>query len=386
LLIVLLCLMVGADTVCLGAFPALLPELGAAHGLADWQLGAVAGAFGFARTLADAPVGLVITHHLSRALWLVPVCLLGGALLLASDGGFATLLLGRAVMGAGYTLGTLSALTAVLRQRAGSGLASSLAALELSAMLGILGGATLIGVLPRAVPWNVALLIACVPVVPTLALLPALRRRLPAAAGARPLFATSEGAPTPRAGRLPLVGVLAAVAGALVAVHYATIEQFLVPIRASRELGLDRAGIARLLMLGQGVDIVLLLPLGALADRRGAPRVLGGVLLTGALAMGLLAFGDLGAMIVGCALYGLGMAGWPLPLGVLRAVTPPERIAWRVALYRVAVDAGMCVGPLLAGLLSARTPHALPAALIAALTLTGVTLFVATSRGGTATR
>jgi len=71
-------------TVSIGAFPALLPELGAATGLADWQLGAVASAFGFARMLANLPVGLFITHHLGRALMLAPGLMVAGALLLAS--------------------------------------------------------------------------------------------------------------------------------------------------------------------------------------------------------------------------------------------------------------------------------------------------------------
>ena len=49
----------------MGAFPAPLPEIGTTARLADWQLGAVAGAFALARLLADVPVGLFITHHLA---------------------------------------------------------------------------------------------------------------------------------------------------------------------------------------------------------------------------------------------------------------------------------------------------------------------------------
>ncbi|TMQ26605.1 MAG: MFS transporter [Candidatus Rokuibacteriota bacterium] len=157
---------------------------------------------------------------------------------------------------------------------------------------------------------------------------------------------------------------------------YSTVEQFLVPIRGSREFGLDRLGIARLLMLGQAVDIVALLPLGMLADRRGAPPVLGGVLLTFALALGLLGFGGLPLMIAGCGLFGLGMAGWTLPLGVLRSVTPAGRVAWRTALYRVAVDGGVCLGPLLSGVLATRHGRVLPGVLIALLVTTGVALLV----------
>jgi hypothetical protein len=71
-LIVLLCLTGATTTVSIGAFPALLPEIGAAAVLADWQLGAVAGAFGLARMVSNVPVGLFITHHLTRALVLSP--------------------------------------------------------------------------------------------------------------------------------------------------------------------------------------------------------------------------------------------------------------------------------------------------------------------------
>ena len=97
-------------------------------------------------------------------------------------------------------------------------------------------------------------------------------------------------------------------AGAAIAVSYSTVEQFAIPLRGSREFGLDRAGIARLLMLSQVVDVATLLPLGALADRRGTPAVLGGVLLVFALALGLVGFGTLPLVAMGCALFGFSMA------------------------------------------------------------------------------
>jgi len=381
---VLLCVMTGANTVSIGAFPALLPELGAADGLADWQLGAVAGAFGFARMLTDVPSGLFMTHHLGRALRIGPVLLLGGAALIGTGGSFGVLLFGRALMGAGHTLATLGALTAILRYHGGGRLASALAASEFAAMLGVLAGAGLTSVLPRAVTWNVALLIACLPVFLTLALLPALGRALPRAdgAGPRPLFARSAEAsadpPAPPARTAaavgPWLGLLAGTAGAAVAICYATVDQFVIPVRGSREFALDRAGIAHLLMLGQLVDILAVLPLGALADRRGAPSVLGGVLLLMAAAVGLVAFGTLPLMVAGCALFGLAMAGWTLPLTILRAVTTPTQIAWRTALYRVAVDGGMCLGPLLSGVLTARHAGVLPGLMAAVLTATGIAL------------
>ena len=79
-------------------------------------------------------------------------------------GDFATVLLGRVLMGAGHTLSMLAGITTVLRYRAGPGPASSLNAKEFSSMLGVLGGVALVAFLPRSVSWGTAFLLACVPV------------------------------------------------------------------------------------------------------------------------------------------------------------------------------------------------------------------------------
>ncbi len=115
--------------------------------------------------------------------------------------------------------------------------------------------------------------------------------------------------------------------------------------------------IARTLMIAQATDILTLLPVGALADRRGTARVLGAILVVFAAAMAPIGFGTTLPMLqAGCVLFGLSMAGWMLPLGVLRAVTSSPRVAWRLSLYRVVVDGGMFLGPL-----PQRPPrHALP--------------------------
>ena len=378
----LLCLMGAANTVSIGAFPALLPELGAGAGLADWQLGAVAGAYGLARMVANVPAGLFMTHHLGRALVVAPAFLLAGALLMAGADTFATLMIGRVLMGVGHTLTTLGALTAILRYHGGSRLASWLGAMEFAAMAGVLSGAALLSILPRTVPWPAAWLLACAPIAASLLLLPMVRRRMPAAAGdePRPLFARSQrvaAAPVPSGSAVlePVrLAVLAFAAGGAVSLSYATVEQFVIPLRGSREFGLDRAGIARLLMLSQAVDIAALLPLGALADRRGTPRVLGGVLLLFSLTLGLIGFGSLPLVVVGCALFGFSMAGWMLPVGILRSATPPSQVAWRTALYRVFVDGGMFLGPFASGLLTARHAGVLPGVMVVVLAGVGVAL------------
>src|SRR5262245_7548230 len=70
-------------------------------------------------------------------------------------------------------------------------------------------------------------------------------------------------------------------------------------------------------------------------------RALGTMLVIFGAGVTLLAFGNFVSMVVGCALFVIGMASWTLPLSLLRSGTPPEQVAWRTALYRVGVDRGM---------------------------------------------
>jgi MFS family permease len=382
-LLLVLCLTSGLQTFSIGAFPALLPEIGRSAALPYWQLGAVAGAFGFARMLTDVPAGLLMTHHLRRALIAGPVFVVVGIACVALGGSFGWLLLGRVLMGSGHTLGTLGLLTTILRVRAEHRLASALNASEFSAMLGMLGGVGLVGALPGALHWQAAFVIGCSPIVAAFVALNALLRLLPDDGEGRPWFARSAVAAPGDSTRAPRgTAALAFAAGCAVALAYATLEQFVIPVRGSREFGLERSGIARLLMLAQLADTIALLPVGALADRIGTARVLGVVLLSFAAAVAMVGLGPLPMVIGGCVVFGVSMAGWMLPVGLLRAATPASQVAWRTALFRVFVDGGMFLGPFASGLLGPMHPRVLPAALSAALFVVGVTLLVRASAGG----
>ena len=388
----LLCLTTFANIFSGGAFPAVLPDIARSAALADWQLGIVAGAFGFARMVAAIPIGLFLTHNLRRALWLGPLVLAAGALCFSSGGGLPTLVLGRLMMGLGQALSMVGGLTAILRFQSGASIAAALAAYELSAMIGMLGGAGAIALLPAHLPWSTAFLLTCTPLLIGVVAVPRLLATLPVehrsgarlfarqAASAAPADAASSGPDTGHHGSLV---PLAFVAGGTVALTYSTMEQFLVPLRVSREFGLDRAGVAQLFMVQQVFDIVALLPTGILADRRGAVPVLAGILMLMAVANALVGFGTLPVVVVGCALYGLSMAGWMLPLSVLRRETPSEQISWRTGLYRVCVDAGLFLGPFLSGLLGMHLAGFLPALWTAALAITGLLLLARARSSGT---
>jgi MFS family permease len=374
-LVTLLSLYAFSSTFSIGAFPTLLPELGAAAALADWQIGLVVGLLGFARMVADIPIGLVITHHLRSALTIAPILLMVGALFLVGGTSFGMLAVGRVVMGIGHALSVVSGLTVLLRFGPAASIGAALTAFEMSAMIGVLGGTLSVGLLPSQLPWNLALLIACSPQLLTFAVVPHVLAALPRdpAAGAR-LGASDAGA----GGRRPVTAgvVLALAAGIATAVTYSTLEQFVIPLRGHREFGLDRHGIARLLMIAQATDVICLLPFGVFVDRCGVGRILGPTLIVFGLGTILVAVGAFPLVVAGCVLFGVGMAGWPLPLGLLRRETLSGQIGWRTAVYRVGVDGGIFLGPFLSGFLAAHTPRILPAMCATALIVIGGLILV----------
>jgi MFS family permease len=356
-----LCLVVFASTVCVGAFGPLLPEIGRARGLADWQLGLLAGAFGFARMAADLPIGALATRRLGTVLATAPVTLLAGLLLLATGGPLVVLVLGRLLTGLAHTLVMVGSLTAVLQDQGGPSASMRLNTLEFAGMLGVLGGLALVGVMPERWAWNLSLLAASAPVAISLASAPLLPRFFPdrpepAAPTDRRRGTVGAAAPPARASVPPIVRLMFAL-GVIMALAWSAVSQFVIPLRGTREFGLDRRGISGLLSLAQLVDLLVLLPVGWLADRVGRLPVLVAVAGVLGLGLGAVGLGSLPLMAVGCALFGLGMAGWMLPLGVIREHTDVTRLGWWTGVYRVGVDGAIFLGPLICGVLGeAYTP------------------------------
>ena len=68
----LLCFISLCSCFSMGAFSPLLPEIGRAGALADWQLGVVAGALGFARMATAIPAGWLAGRYLGTTLCASP--------------------------------------------------------------------------------------------------------------------------------------------------------------------------------------------------------------------------------------------------------------------------------------------------------------------------
>ncbi|HZE36107.1 MAG TPA: MFS transporter [Candidatus Eisenbacteria bacterium] len=345
LLVLLFC-----NTFGVGAFGPLLPEIGRAQSLPDWQLGLVASAFGFARMAAAMPVGALAARHLAATLMAAPIVLVLGLVLLVSAGPLPVLLAGRFLLGISHTLTMVGGLTAILVESRRTSASARLNMFEFAGMLGILGGLGLVAVIPPAWGWKVSLLVASTPALLPLLVIPALRRAFPEAPP-RPAGATAAGEGMSR--QREDTGVIALMfgAGMVFALAWSAVSGFVIPIRGTREFGLTRTGISWLLGMAQALDLIALIPVGRLADRVGHGLMLGvsSVLLgLGVLGVGL---GPFPLFAVGCACLGLGLAGWMLPLGVIRDHTSAGRLAWRTGLYRVGVDSAIFLGPLFAGTL-----------------------------------
>jgi MFS family permease len=301
------------------------------------------------------PVGMLAGRHLGLVLAAGPVAMGAGLAVMASAGTLFGLTLGRGLMGFAHTLNMVGGLTAILQDDGGRGGSVRLNTFEAAGMLGILGGLTLVGVLPSSWGWNLSLLVASSPFLLLLPLMPVMRRRFPGRHRSDPPPSASAPADVglgPRA--MPRVFWLMLAVGVVFALSWSSVSQFLLPMRGTRDFGLDRAGISRLFAAAQIIDLIALLPVGQAADRLGRARVLGAITLVlgaGTLFTGL---GNFPLFVLGCGCFGLGLAGWMLPLGIIRERTGREGFAWRTGLYRLGVDAAVSLGPLLAGLLGER--------------------------------
>ncbi len=348
--VTLLCAVLFTSTASIGAFPVLLPEMGRSLGLGDLRLGVAAGVFGLARVATNLPAGALAGRSLLAGVTIAPLLVAAGVAAIATGGPYWLVVAGRGLNGAGHTLGMVSAITLILRYREPARVAAGLNALEMAGMLGVLTGMAAAGALPRSLSWNQAFALASSPLVVGLALVPRLRVLM---AGARPVAApaTRDERPALREARSSRVVPVTFACGLVIAVAWSAVGQIMVPIRGAREFDLDRGQIAVLLVLIQVVDAAALMPVGTLAGRRSSHGVLVATLIALAAGLALIGFGGMLVLAAGCVVFGFGLAGWMLPLSILRQSTPPSRMAARAAAYRAGVDGGVFVGPFAAAAL-----------------------------------
>src|SRR5207245_10253693 len=125
--------------------------------MANWQIGLLASAFGFARMAAAMPTGAFVARRLGTALAAAPLVLISGLLLLVSGAPFWVLVAGRLLLAVAHTLAMVGGLSAILIDERGRNAPVRLNVFELPGMLGILGGLGTLALIPAARGWMLTL-------------------------------------------------------------------------------------------------------------------------------------------------------------------------------------------------------------------------------------
>jgi MFS family permease len=328
-----------------GVVPPLLPAMGGAFAFSDVGAAWIVSAFAVARLAVDLPAGLVL-ERVGRRRGFV-----AGGLLLAASGVLSAvapapwvLYTARAIGGLGHGLTSLTVLLFVIaaspssvRSRAGSlseftvvgsFLLTGLLAGPISALVGWRGSLALVGLAA-----SVATLVGA---------------RLPwAAAVAEPAAAEGSFAKPAEVAAAPTPIAPVIAASFSLSLTWSGVMVTLLPLTAASRLGLDATGIGRVLSLNYAADLLLLLPVAALADRTGGgSRILAAALGLAAVAVPAVLLAPSASFLSAAAfLAGTTFSVWMLPATLLLRAVPPVKHARTIGVFRFTGDFAAVVGP-----------------------------------------
>lgn len=327
-----------------GMVPPLLPVLAADWALSHVQVGLVNTAYAVGRLAGSYPTTRLRARRGTRFAVLVGF----GVLALGAAGcglapTFAVFLAGRLVMGIGASAAFLAILAELLEAAPPAWRGRAANAFEGTAILSLAVGGVLAASLAGLAGWRAvfsgvaALLVASLPVVGRIGR--AAGRQVGAAGGSGALQATAL---------RPLIPVH--VAGLTLALTWSGLFATLVPLLGHASYGLSGPALGWALAAGYVAELIGLLALGLVIDRvRREPAFFAG-------AVSVLAGGGLlavaaqpAAFVIALALVGGGYAIWMIPATVLADRTGTPIPPGHLAVFRITMDAGMILGPLLLG-------------------------------------
>ncbi len=369
----------------------LLPDIGAALSLSAGDLGLLTAAFGLGRLLTDLPAGRIASSvSPRRGLAGAGISLAVACALLATAGSFAQALIASALIGCASALANTTGMYAFATTAGADRRGANMALFSSALMSGQTVGPAAGGALAALAGWRGAMVgAAAVGVAVAAGSLGRLRigvsrgspNRAPAADLDPAVESGRDDRPRDR-GRWanPEVAVappsrleLAAIAAAPFTVFFVIggVSQTLVPLIGDRELGLSASTIGLALALGGAMRFPGAWVAGLSSDRYSRGLVLVPTLLLVALGAGVLAL-DAGTVgwIAAIVVLALGSSAISVAAAALADRVPPDRLGHQLGTFRLTGDAGLLVGPILAGFLYEASGAALAAgvaALIAAL-------------------
>jgi predicted MFS family arabinose efflux permease len=368
----------------------LLPDIGADLSLSAGDLGLLTAAFGLGRLLTDLPAGRVASSvSPRRGLAGAGIALVAACVLLATAGSFEQALVAFALIGCASALSNTTGMyafaTAARAERRGANMALFSSALMSGQMVGPAVG----GALAALAGWRGAIggaaAIGVVVAVGSIGRLPIVGPRASSpirASGADRTPAARTGhkaarvdreapaAPAAPVAAPPSRWELAAIGAAPFTVFFAIggLTQTLVPLIGGDELGLSVSTIGLALALGGAMRFPAAWVAGLGSDRYSRREVLVPALVLVALGAAVLALdagtiGWLAAILVLAA----GSSAISVAAAALADRVPADRLGHQLGVFRLTGDAGLLLGPILAGLLYAASGVGLAAGVTAAL-------------------
>lgn len=328
-----------------GMLPPLLPLIAAEWALSTVEAALVNTVYAVGRLLGSYPTSWLRARQGTRTAVFVGIAgLVAGSLVCGLAPAFPALLAGRLLMGLGGSAAFLALFAELLESAAPAWRGRLTNLFEGLAILSLAVGGVLAAALARAAGWR-AVFVALGPVLlvglfawPRIG--PLAGRRPPAAAGGVGAFRRDD---------VHALGPIYA-AGFAMALTWAGLFTTLVPLLGHGRYGLGAPAIGLALGAGYLAELVGLFALALVIDRvRREPFFLGGALSVTLGALVLAAGARPALFVLGLVFIGGGFAVWMIPATVLadRAGIPiaPAHLAG----FRVALDTGMIVGPLLLG-------------------------------------
>ncbi len=328
-----------------GMVPPLLPLLAGEWQLSPLQVGLVNTLYALGRLGTSYPASALRGRHGTRAVVFAGLALLiVGVVACGLAPGFPAFLVARLVMGIGASAAFLAIFAELLETTPAAWRGRLTNGFEGMAILSLGIGSMLGAFIAGEVGWRWVFVGAG----PVLLLCGLAWRGLDPAAGRRLAPSAAAGRFEGRAAHRRLLAVYGASLS--LSMTWAGLFATMAPLLGAAGYGLSSSALGLALGAGYAAELAGLLGIGIVIDRvRREPVFLGGSL---AVALGglVLAVGTHPAVFVlGLALVGGGFAVWMVPAIVLADRVGTPMPPGYFAVYRIAMDAGMIVGPLALG-------------------------------------
>jgi len=328
-----------------GMLPPLLPLVAADWGLSTVEAGLVNTIYAIGRLSGSYPASRIRARWGTRlAVFLGLVGLVAGSLVCGAAPGFPLFLAGRLVMGLGSSIAFLAVFAELLEAAPGPWRGRLATAFEGMAILSLGVGGVLAATIAQHAGWR-PVFVGAAGVMRLCGLTwPALGPD----AGRRPPDQAAPGRWVPGGELRALAPIYAACL--TMSLTWSGLFATLAPLLGHDRYGLESQAIGWALGAGYVAELIGLSVVGVVIDQvRREPLFLGGAL---AVALGGLVLGagrHPAAFVLGLVLVGGGFAVWMIPAMVLsdRAGTPLPPVP--LAVYRISLDAGMILGPVLLG-------------------------------------